>query len=78
MKKLTVKEANVAHLIANGFTEYQIAGLLSISPHTVHHHTKNIHKKWSARNKADITRQYILSLKKPRDVLKDFETINGY
>tara|TARA_R110002167_G_scaffold190638_1_gene392926 strand:+ start:6903 stop:7232 length:330 start_codon:yes stop_codon:yes gene_type:complete len=66
---LTKQENRVAHLVAKGFSEKEIATNLFVSYNTVHTHTRNIRRKTGARNIADITRNYILTLRDPRKVL---------
>lgn len=68
--QLTKSETKIAALIALGYIEKEIAGKLFISPHTVHAHTRNIRKKLEARNIADITRIFIMSLPKVSDLFK--------
>ena len=77
---LSKQEIKIAHLIANGLIEKEIADELFISPATVHTHKKNIFKKLGARNIADVTRIYMLHLPKPSMVLKAllFLSIQGY
>lgn len=70
MHLLTSTEIIIAHNVAQGYAEKEIADRLCVSVHTVHTHARNIRKKWNARNIADITRMYILSLEDPRLVLK--------
>lgn len=70
VEKLTKREKEISKLIAVGLIEKEIAAKLFISVHTVHTHTKRIRKKLHARNTADITRSYILSLPNPMDILK--------
>ncbi|MFD0763011.1 helix-turn-helix transcriptional regulator [Lutibacter aestuarii] len=70
MKPLTKQENRIAHLIAQGCIEKEIADKLFISQLTVHTHSRNIRAKIGAKNIADITRMYILSLPKASDVLK--------
>jgi len=67
---LTKQETKITHLIAQGFIEKEIACKLFISHHTVHTHYKTIRQKLSAKNIADITRVYMLSLPNITDVLK--------
>lgn len=69
MDQLTKTETKIAHHIAKGYVFKEIADKLCVSTHTIHTHTKNIRKKLNARNIADITRMYILSLDDPRKVL---------
>jgi DNA-binding CsgD family transcriptional regulator len=42
---LTPAEVRVALILADGFSYAEIAHRLSISPHTVHTHIKEIHQK---------------------------------
>ena len=67
---LTQTETKIAALISLGFLEKEIADKLYISHHTVHSHTKNIRQKLAARNIADITRIFILSLPNVSDLFK--------
>ena len=43
--RLTPAEASVAVLVADGLMYAEIAERLSISPHTVHTHVKEVHRK---------------------------------
>jgi len=61
METLSQREIQVADLIHQGFIEKEIAVELSISSYTVH--LKNIRRKLSARNIADITRIFINEIK---------------
>lgn len=70
MKLLTKTETKVAHGISQGLIEKELADKLCVSVHTVHAHARNIRKKLGARNMADITRMYILSLDNPKLVLR--------
>ena len=70
MNQLTKTETIVAHNIAQGFVGKEIADRLCMSAHTVHAHSRNIRQKWNARNIADVTRMYILSLDNPKLILK--------
>ena len=72
MNQLTNQETKIARLIAKGYVFKEIADMLCVSTHTIHTHTKNIRKKLEAKNIADITRIYILSLDNPRQVLYAF------
>jgi DNA-binding CsgD family transcriptional regulator len=49
---LTVTEARVAVLIVDGLTYAEIAARRSISPHTVHTHVKEIHRKLNVHTNA--------------------------
>lgn len=70
MNQLSKTELKIAHGISQGLIEKEIADKLCVSIHTVHAHAKNIRKKLNARNIADVTRIYILSLDNPKLVLK--------
>lgn len=67
---LTKTERKIAHGISQGYIEKELADKFCVSVHTIHAHTRNIRKKLNVRNIADITRVYILSLERPKDVLK--------
>lgn len=49
---LTQREKEVLHLIAEGYTNHQMAEKLFISPHTVDSHRKNLLNKFEVRNTA--------------------------
>jgi DNA-binding NarL/FixJ family response regulator len=49
---LTAREREVLRLVAEGLTDDQIAGLLVLSPHTVHRHVSNIRLKLDAPSRA--------------------------
>lgn len=68
MNQLTKTENKIARLVALGYVEKEIAHTICVSVHTVHTHTRNIRKKLNARNIADITREYILSLDNPKQL----------
>lgn len=70
MEQLSKQENKIAHLISQGFIEKEIAEKLYVTKSTVHTHSRNIRKKIGARNIADITRTYILSLPNPADILR--------
>lgn len=57
---LTVRENEVAGLIAWGFSEKEISKKLFVAVSTVHTHTKNIRKKIKARSSVDVARYFIL------------------
>ncbi len=61
MEILTEQENRVSFLIAQGYSEKQIAAKLFIEESTVHTHARNIRKKTGAKNIADVTRLYILA-----------------
>lgn len=70
MSQLTKTETKVVHCISQGYVFKEIADKMHVSIHTVSTHVTNVRHKWNARNIADITRMYILSLEDPRLVLK--------
>ena len=47
---LTQREKEVLHLIAEGYTNHQMAEKLFISPHTVDSHRKNLLSKFEVKN----------------------------
>ncbi|MEV3873981.1 LuxR C-terminal-related transcriptional regulator [Streptomyces sp. NPDC049906] len=53
---LTGAEEKVAHLVARGLTNRQVAGELFISPHTVSFHLRQIYRKLSIQSRVDLTR----------------------
>lgn len=53
---LSDREREVLALIADGLTGKEIAGRLSLSPHTVERHRANIMNKLGLRNKAELIR----------------------
>tara|TARA_B100000809_G_C15121558_1_gene524488 strand:- start:2192 stop:2515 length:324 start_codon:yes stop_codon:yes gene_type:complete len=58
---LTVREKEIAGLIAWGFSEKEISKKLFLAVSTVHTHSKNIRKKIKARSAVDVARIYILA-----------------
>jgi two-component system NarL family response regulator len=50
---LTAKEANIVRHVEQGLTYKEIGERLSISPHTVHTHIKNIYEKLQAKGRRD-------------------------
>lgn len=69
METLTKRELQIADLIHQGFVEKEIADRLFLSPGTIHTYKKRLCQKIGARNIADITRIYILDLKRPKTIL---------
>jgi DNA-binding NarL/FixJ family response regulator len=53
---LTARESEVVKLIAEGFTSREIAGVLSISEHTVERHRANVLGKLGLRDRVALTR----------------------
>jgi DNA-binding CsgD family transcriptional regulator len=58
-KSLTPRELEVVQLIASGFTDREIAAMLSISSKTVNTHRKNVLKKLAVKNTALLIRYVI-------------------
>lgn len=58
-KSLTPRELEVVQLISSGFTDREIAKLLSISSMTVNTHRKNILRKLALKNTALLIRYAI-------------------
>lgn len=51
LRKLTAREREVHHWLAEGKTNDEIAGILGISPHTVKHHVDHIFQKLGVENR---------------------------
>ncbi|MEN6438315.1 MAG: response regulator transcription factor [Syntrophobacter sp.] len=56
---LTMREKEILVNLEKGLTYKEIAGLLNISPHTVHTHIKNIYEKLQARDRHEALRKAI-------------------
>lgn len=52
--RLSNRELEVLKLIAEGYTNYEIADKIFVSAHTVATHRKNLMKKFQARNNVDL------------------------
>ena len=63
---LTKTEYKIAGLVAEGFSEKEIAAKLFVSYKTIHNHTYNMRKKLNARSAVDIARVFILNLDNPK------------
>jgi two-component system NarL family response regulator len=50
---LSGRECDILDGIAKGMTEKKLAETLDLSPHTVHHHIKNIYKKLHVQSRLD-------------------------
>jgi DNA-binding NarL/FixJ family response regulator len=50
---LSQKESQILRYVGQGMTYKELAELLTISPHTVHTHIKNIYEKLQARDRRD-------------------------
>ena len=55
---LTMREEEVLRLLAEGLTDREIAGSLTISPRTVETHVSSVLHKLGARNRAEAARRY--------------------
>jgi DNA-binding CsgD family transcriptional regulator len=53
-KRLSEREQQITALICLQYTNQQIANRLSISPHTVKSHVRNISHKFGLKTKADL------------------------
>jgi DNA-binding CsgD family transcriptional regulator/tetratricopeptide (TPR) repeat protein len=53
---LTAAELRVAHLVSEGRTNRQVAGLLFISPHTVDSHLRSIYNRLGINSRVELTR----------------------
>lgn len=51
---LTPREVEVTRLICRGHSDAEIAGLLTISPHTVHDHVRSVRAKLGVRTRAEV------------------------
>lgn len=63
MHRLTVKERMVLSLVSSGLTTKEIAGELSISPHTVESHRKSLLRKCGAKNSAELVQKTMAILR---------------
>ena len=55
---LTAREGEVLRLLAEGLTDREIAGSLTISPRTVETHVSSVLHKLGARNRSEAARRY--------------------
>jgi DNA-binding CsgD family transcriptional regulator len=69
MRKLTLREAQVASLVARGLSNQKAASSLNIGEQTVKNHLNNVFRKLGVRNRTQmmllITRSGLLSLRQP-------------
>jgi len=70
LDQLSNREFEVNEHIARGNSVKEIASKLFLSPYTIDTHIKNIKKKTGAKNMADLTRGFILSLDNPKQFFK--------
>jgi DNA-binding NarL/FixJ family response regulator len=59
MELLTAREIEVLALLADGLTDREIAGLLTVSTRTIEAHVGSILRKLGARNRAAATRAFV-------------------
>ncbi len=55
---LSAREREVLRLLAEGMTDREIAGGLSISPRTVESHVSSLLRKLGVRNRAEAAQRY--------------------
>jgi DNA-binding NarL/FixJ family response regulator len=60
--KLTTREAEVIHLVAEGLTDKEIGSRLSISPKTVSEHVEKVRGKLGATNRASAVYVFFVKL----------------
>ncbi len=56
---LTTREEEVLALIAEGFTNQEIAARLIVSENTVKYHVQNIYSKLNVTNRTEAARHYL-------------------
>jgi DNA-binding CsgD family transcriptional regulator len=54
MKAVTLQEKKIIELIGLGYSTIQMAETLSVSPHTIESHRKNLLVKFDAKNSAEL------------------------
>ncbi len=54
MKAVTLQEKKIIELIGLGYSTNQMAKTLSVSPHTIESHRKNLLVKFDAKNSAEL------------------------
>lgn len=58
LEMLTIREAEVLRLLADGLTDREIATSLTVSPRTIETHVSSVLHKLGARNRAEAARRY--------------------
>ena len=56
MDSLTESELKIAHLVAGGATNREVAQRLFLSPHTVNSHLRNVFAKLGIRSRTELSR----------------------
>ncbi len=51
---MTVREQEIARMVARGLTNKEIAHALILSPRTIDHHVENLRHELGARNRAHL------------------------
>lgn len=69
-KTLSKRQFEITELIARGYSVKEVATKLFLAPYTIQTHVQNIKNKIGARNFADLTRKFILSLDNPKQYFK--------
>lgn len=54
LARLTLAQRAIVALLAGGYTEKEVARMLTISPHTVHWQVNDAHRRLSARSAAQL------------------------
>jgi DNA-binding CsgD family transcriptional regulator len=57
--RLTHREWEIVHLVAEGLTEAEIGDVLCISRRTVHNHLTHVYSKAGVRNRAQLVAWYL-------------------
>jgi DNA-binding CsgD family transcriptional regulator len=53
---VTAQQLQIAHCVAHGATNREVAAQLFLSPRTVDHHLRNIYTKLGIRSRVDLVR----------------------
>lgn len=66
--RLSPREREILHLLAEQWTDREIAAQLTLSPHTVHRHVAAVRRKLNVRTRQEAVRQYLRENAKWPDV----------